>query len=492
LFAEIERLKSMNLTQKTVKGIMWSGVSQFTAQGFLFIFKIILARILLPDDFGTFGMAFIFIGFIHSVSELGLSAAIIQKKNITEKHLSTSFLANIIIGSIFCVLTIYSSLYVALFFKKAVICQILRVLSAGFILSSLGIVHQAILTKRIDFKSLAITEIVSAVAMGLVSITLAIAGTGVWSLVIGSLVGNSVKSLLLWVKCSWRPSKCFDFKSFKELFHFGKNVMGSRVLNYIDSNVDYILIGKFLSASSLGLYTLAYQIAIFPLKKIAMFISRVMFPAFSTIQNDNVKLRTAYFKVVKYTALIVFPLLGGLAIIAPKFIVNVIGEKWLPMTLSLQILCFAGALKSVGTHVGSVLLSKGRSDIQIKWNIFTAIIFPIGILIGIRYGINGVATATLVATLALFLIIQKITTRLIDMDFIDFIKALYPATICSTIMMVVLGIFQVVSVLISLQGMVSVVMSIVAGAIIYIGAVRIVDYHVLKEFKVLLREARRR
>jgi len=479
----------MNLTQKTAKGVMWTGIGQFIAQFLQFVVKITLARLLFPEDFGVIGMALIFIAFIQIVNELGLSAAIIQRKDINERHLSTSFWMSILAGVVLCTLVIGLSPFIAIFFKKEILRSIVSVLSMGFILGSFGIVHGALLAKEIDFRNLAIVEIGAAIFTGVVSISLAVFGFGVWSLVIGSLVGNFTRSAFLWMRCSWRPTAIFDFKSFKELFLFGKNVMGSRILNYFDSNVAYLLIAKFLDVTSLGLYTLAYQMAVFPLLRISSIITRVTFPSFSTIQDDNAKLRKGYVKAIKYTSLIAFPLLAGLAVVAPEFIAIVIGEKWKPMVLPLQILCIAGALNSIGTHVGSILLSKGRSDIQFKWNIFTAIVLPVAILIGIKYGINGVAMAVAIMTCSLFLIIQKISNKLIDLSFHVFFKALYPATICSGILVTSVLVFQKLTKFIFLQEIVALISSIIIGAVSYIVAILIIDNYIFKEIKVLVRQA---
>jgi O-antigen/teichoic acid export membrane protein len=266
--------------------------------------------------------------------------------------------------------------------------------------------------------------------------------------------------------------------------------MGSRILNYISANADYLLIAKFLSATSLGLYTLAYHMAVFPLTQISTIITRVTFPTFSTIQDDNARLRVGYLKAIKYTSLITFPMLAGLAVVAPEFIPIVIGEKWMPMVLPLQILCIAGVLKSVGTQVGTILLSKGRSDIQFKWNIFATIVLPIAILVGVQHGITGVATAITVVGSFLFLIIQKITNNLIDLSFHDFFKALYPAAACSTILIVSMLAFQRLSTFISLQDITSLIGSMITGTMLYMLAIWIIDNNSLKEIMVLFKQAR--
>lgn len=478
----------MSLQTKTVKGIGWSAISQVLAQGIQFVVKLVLARVLVPEHFGIIGMALIFTAFIQTVNELGLSISIIQRKDIEERHLSTSFWTNIFIGIIICFIAILASPFVADFFKEEGLQPVIRILSIGFILGSFGIVHRAILTKNIDFKNVAIAEAGAVLSSGIISIFLALLGFGVWSLVIGSLMGDFGRSVFLWMRCPWRPSKKFDRASFSELFVFGKNVLGSRIISYITFNADYFLIAKFLDATSLGLYTLAYQMAIFPLSQISSVITRVTFPIFSTIQDDNTRIRMGYLRAIKYTSLITFPLLTGLVVVAPELIPTLIGEKWIPMVSPLQILCIAGIIYSIATHTGSIILSKGRSDIHIRWDASKAVILPIAALIGVQYGIIGVATATALVACVLFLIIQKITNRLIDLRFYEFFKALYPATVSSTILVIGVLAFQQLCTILSLQDIFSLVGSILIGAVFYFLTVRIIDRNIFKEIKILLNQ----
>lgn len=480
----------MSLMKSATRGVFWSGISQFSTQIYQFIVIIILARLLFPEDFGIIGMAVIFTGLVQTINELGLSAAIIQKKNITDSHLSTSFWISFGLGIILCITTVIISPYIADFFKNELVGPVVSVLSIGFVLGSFSVIHSSLLQKNLEFKKLAITEISAAFISGLVSVILALLGFGVWSLVCGSILKNVISVVLLVKVCTWRPSMTFDITSFKELFSFGAHVMGSRFLNFIDSNVDYLLIGKFLSASALGYYTLAYQLSTFPLTKISSIITRVTFPTFSIIQDDNDILRHSYLKVIKYISLVTFPLLAGLIVVAPEFIPIVFGEKWGPMIVPLQILCVAGALKSVGTTVGSILLSKGRADIQFKWNIFTAIVLPIAILIGIRYGITGVAMAITIMSSLFILIIQKIVNDLIDLKFSDYFKALYPATTGSILVTISILIYQKLSVYNHLD-IFSLISSIMLGIIVYTLVMRIIENDFFEEIKIIITDMRK-
>jgi O-antigen/teichoic acid export membrane protein len=480
-----------NFRKSTAIGILWTGISQFSTQVFRFIVIIILARLLSPEEFGIVGLAAIFIGFISTVNELGLSAAIIQRKDVDETHLSTSFWASVGTGITLFVLTVLVSPFVADFFQEDLVQPILIITAMGLIIGSFSVVHRALLEKSIKFKKITIAEVCAAFVSGIVSILLAIGGYGVWSIVFGGLAGNFISVIILWKISAWRPSLKFSFAHFKELFGFGGHVMGSRLLNYIDSNMDYLVVGKLLGTAALGYYTLAYHLITFPLHKISTIVTRVTFPAFSTIQDDNDTLRKGYLKVVRYISLITFPMLAGMFVVAPEFVVVVFGTKWAPMILPLQILCLAGALKSVGTTVSSILLSKGRADIQFKWNIFTAIVLPIAVIIGANYGIVGVAGAVTCMAVFLFLIIQKITNKLIDLSMYSYLKAIYPAIIGSITLIVGVEIYQQMMAIYNVPAIGMLVSSALIGIIVYVLVIRLSFNNLLKEMKLLIHEIRR-
>lgn len=476
-----------NLTKSAAIGIMWSGITQFSLQVFRFVVIIILARLLNPEDFGIVGLAALFIGIINIINDLGLSAAIIQRKDLEKAHLSTSFWASVGIAILLWFFSILISPFVADFFQEGLVRPILIVTSAGLVIGSFCVVHKALLQKKLKFKKIAIAEISGAFVSGIASIFLAFNQFGVWSLVYGQLLANFVMVLIFWRLCSWKPGFNFSYRHFKDLFTFGGNVMGSRLLNYIDSNVDYLVVGKLLGKTSLGYYTIAYQLMTFPLHKISMMVTRVTFPIFSTIQDDNDALRRGYTKTVRYISLITFPLLTGMLAVAPEFIIVVFGEKWAPIILPLQILCLAGALKSIGTTVGSVLLAKGRSDLQFKWNIITVIVVPIAVVIGAKnYGITGVASAITVMTILLFPIIQTITNRLIDLSMYEYMKAIYPSIIGSLVLLAGVEIFQKSVAIYNISDIIMLGSSILIGFIVYLLILWLFFNNLFKELNLLI------
>lgn len=423
-----------DLARAATRGVFWSGTSQVVTQAIGFSVNIVIARLLYPEDFGILGMAAMFIELVSLVGDLGLSAAIIQRKQVTQLQLSTCFWINLLIGAGLVAASFLFAPFIARFFERDIVGPVVFVSSFGFLIRSAGSVHRAILTRQLEFKKLAIPEIATIVTYGVIVVPMALIGMSFWSVVIANLISAMVTTVLFWVYCSWRPGRQFDWSSFRELMAFGVNVFGEQVLGYVNLNIDYLLIGKLLGAASLGIYTLAFNLMTFPLRKIAQMVTRVTFPAFSRVQSDDALLRVGYLKTVRYISLVTFPVLTGLGIVAPDFIRLVYGSKWTAAILPLQIMCIDGLIRTVGTTVGSVLYAKGRADIGFRWKILTVLVIPPFILAGMSYGIVGVSIAVACATLLLAPIIQLITNRLIGLRMASFGHALTPAFVGSLIM----------------------------------------------------------
>ena len=410
----------MSLRKKTVKGLTWLGMAQAGKQAYQFAITAVLARLLSPDDFGLLGMATVFIGFVTIFGEMGVSSALIQKQDADDHHLSSAFWLNIATGLVLTVIFWAAAPLIAAFYDKPKLTLILQFSSLNFIFASFTVIQQAILMKEMDFKSLAIRDIGAVVASGVIGVSLAYAGFGVWALVYQFLTFTLFNSILLWIFSKWRPGFTFSLSAIKDIFNFSANMTGFLVLNYFARNVDYLLIGKFLGAEALGYYTLAYKLMLVPLRNISEVIGKVMFPAFSRIQDDLDKVRTAYQKMVKAISLVTFPMMLGLFAIAPEFVNVVFGQKWEPVIMLLRIFCFCGMFQSIGTTVGNILLSQGRADLHLKLQILGTAIVIGSILIGLRWGINGVAFCYTVQTVVWTHFILYITNRIIRADHIRF------------------------------------------------------------------------
>jgi O-antigen/teichoic acid export membrane protein len=383
----------MSLKQSAVSGVRWSLVAQIVRQIMQFLTTAVLARLLSPGDFGLVGMATVTTGFISIFNDLGTSAAIIQRKQISDSLVSTIFWVNVIIGLLASLILLVCSPLVAIFYREPRVTEVLRVLALTFIISGFSIAHKAILEKKIAFRILAKIEIISVILGSITGISSAFLGLGVWSLVVQTLVFVSSTSILLWLTSQWKPQFVFCVNDLREVSSYSLNLTGFSVFNYFVRNADYILIGRFLGPQDLGYYTLAYRLMLYPLQNVSSVIGRVMFPVLSQFQDDNVKFRSVYLKAIATISLIVFPLMTGLCVLAEPFILVVFGQQWRPVIILLIILSPLGMIQSLATTVGNIYNAKGRTDWLFIWGIVTGFLAIIAFIIGLHWGIIGVASA---------------------------------------------------------------------------------------------------
>ena len=265
-----------------------------------------------------------------------------------------------------------------------------------FFITPFGQQFQFLIQKEFHFKLLTKIEMLVSFTDAAVAIILAFLGFGVFSLIWGKLASASLRVLLLfcWSQRHWRPRWHFKRHDLKGFVSFGLYQMGEKTVNYINSNLDYLLIGYLLGAKSLGYYTLAYNLIIKPTIMINPIVTKVAFPVFSKLQNDINKLKRGYLKVLQLLSFVNFPLMVGLAVVAPVAVPIVFGKQWLPSIVLIQILTIVGLLRSTGNPVGSLLLAKGRADLGFKWNVALMATQIPGLYFGAKYGGTvGVAIA---------------------------------------------------------------------------------------------------
>ncbi len=428
----------MSLQQAAVSGIKWSSVSQGGRQLVQILTSIILARLLSPSDFGLVGMTAIVIGFITLFKDLGTSAAVIQRKDLSEQLLSSIFWVNVAFGSLAAIILLLLSPIAAIFYHEPRIVPLLKVLSLTFFISGIGILQQAILEHQLAFNRLAMIEIIASMLGSIVGIGLAVHGAGVWSLVWQSLTLVTLTTVLLWLTSTWRPKLQVNWSEVKSVSSYSLNLVGFNVFNYFARNTDYLLIGRYLGAQSLGYYTLAYSVMLYPLQNISAMIGRVMFPVFSKLQGDDDRFRHTYLKVVQTIALITFPMMIGLMALSEPFVLTVFGPQWSPVIPLLMILSPVGLLQSIGTTVGTIYQAKGRTDWMFRWGIGVGVVVMIAFIIGLRWGIIGVAAAYAAVTLPLAYPSFAIPFKLINLPVRRLLTVLWPPFVSSLVMLVAL------------------------------------------------------
>ncbi|MCQ2123424.1 MAG: lipopolysaccharide biosynthesis protein [Fibrobacter sp.] len=377
----------MSLKQKTFKGVIWSAVERFSTQGVQFLFGILLARLLTPNDYGMIAMLTIFMAVSQTFIDSGFGNALIRKPDRNESDKATVFFFNIFMAAACYGIIFLAAPFVADFYNMPQLSDILRVLAINLIIQAFGSIQRLNLTIDLNFKTLAKVSLSGALVGGTAGLICAYNGLGVWSLVVQQMVTTSTRVVLFWILVRWRPRSFFNKTSFKNMFGFGSKLLASGLLNTVYDNVYDLIVGKVFSAATLGNFSRAAHFANFPSSNITGIFQRVTFPVLSKIQDDHEKLRTGYLKFLNMATLVVFPMMIGLAALAKPFILLVLTEKWVDAILILQIICFAQMWYPVHSINLNVLQVMGRSDLFLKLEIIKKIVGITVLCVTLPYGI---------------------------------------------------------------------------------------------------------
>lgn len=428
-----------NLKQKTISGVAWNTVGRISNQILQFILSIILMRLLLPEDYGLITMAMVLIGFASIFSEFGFSSALIQNQNITEEHKSSIFWLNIIIGTLLTLLFFVFADMFANFYNNKQLVKVIQYLSFTFTISAIGIVPDTLLQKEMNYAAINKINISLVLISGLISVYLAFSGWGVMSLVIQNLVSQILRIPLLFFASHWRPRFIYKSKSIKELFSYSAYLTGFNVINYGARRSDDLLIGKFMGAESLGIYSRAYNLMLLPITQVISLVSNVMFPALSLIHNDKYRVKRIYLNVIQMLAFITFPLMLGLMAVADNFILGIFGNKWAEVIPIIQILAFVGVLQTLANPTGWIYTSQGKTDWMFWWGVFGSGSIIIFIVIGVFLGsIYSVAIAYLMINIILAYPVVAIPGKLINMKFIEVYRCVSPILITSILVAIII------------------------------------------------------
>lgn len=427
------KAKKDNLKQQASKGAFWGLSSNLTVSVISFVGTAILARILSPRDFGILGMAVLVTGVVNLFGNLGLGAALVQRKNIDDEYLSTAFWSSLLLSGVLVLISLVLAPFTAYFFHEPVLKWVVICLAVNFVISALWSVHTTLLYRNIRLKTIAMVEVLSRLIRVAVMLTCALCGLKFWSIVIGMIAERCFKAIFFWRVSSWRPIFTFSKAKLKELFHFGRNIYGEGFLTYFNQNLDFIVTGRFLGVQALGVYQFAYNLPYLVRGYVQDGIAPVAFPVFSKVQDDGERLFRGFFNAAKYVSLITFPLMFGLAFCTNDFIYVAYGSRWLGAAVPLRLLCFSAALASVHCVVFSLFRAVGRPDIGFKWNLLRLPITAGLLILFSRKGIVGIALAMFSAEIATGFI-AYIAMGLLKEPFIKYLKALAPGTICSTLM----------------------------------------------------------
>lgn len=466
----------MTLRKKAIHGVKWSIVQEVLGQLIDFFSIIILARLLGPKDFGLVAMATVIIASFRPFISQGLGAAIIQRSELENEHLDTVFWSSVTCGCLLALLLTTSAKWWAIVFSEPALNSILPWLSANIVLVSLTVVQEAILRRDLNLRVYAIRATTGKIIGGVVGITLAFCGFGVWSLITRILVTSFVSVFLLWQLSNWRPRFLFSRKHFRELFPFGIRVLMNELMVFINRQSDNLLISYFLGPIALGYYNAAYRLMAIVLQLVSGTTSQVGMPAFARLQNDKDRLWKAFYDITQLIALIVFPVFLGMLVLVPEIVTTLLGDQWGQSVPVLQILLLIGILQCLLSPIISILVGSGKPGLRLRLQVIDAIINLIGFFIAVHWGIVWVAASYVIVGYALTPLWYWAVTTVIHVHWIAYVKLVLRPLIVTIVMM--LGIVGAKSVIwtdvlgINIVGdMIYLVLSVIGGILIYISMI---------------------
>lgn len=427
---------SSDLRKKTVAALFWSFSELFISQGIQIIILVILARLLTPEHFGLIAMVSIFLAIGNSIIDSGFTQALIREPKANQEDYSTVFFFNLFMAVTLVVILFFCAPLIGVFFNNDQLIPILKILSLGLIINSLGIIQRVILIKNVDFKTQMKISIIATALGGVIGISLASLGFGVWSLVVQSLVSQIIQTSLLWGLNKWIPSLVFNFTSLKKLFNFGSKLLISGLIDTFYNNLSSIIIGKFYPANQLGYYTNAVKIRDVIVASTTSALQRVTYPVLSSIQENEAYLSTSFKKIIKTSGFIMFPIMMGLIAVSDSFIPLLFGSKWGESILYFKLLCIAGMLYPLHAINLNILQVKGRSDLFLRLEIIKKVILTIliGASLFFSLGIVGLIGAAIIGSFISLFINAYYSAREISYTTFQQIKDLLPNLLISIFM----------------------------------------------------------
>ena len=424
----------MSIAQKATNSLIWSAVERFSVQGIQFLLGIVIARLLLPSDYGLIAMLNVFMAIAQTFVDSGFASALIQKNDCQEKDYSTVFYFNIAVSVLLYFFMYMVSPWIASFYQEPKLEIVTKVVGLSLIINSLGIVQQARFTIGLDFKRLAFVSLWSVVVSGVVGVYMAYVGWGVWALVSQTLMFNLMRVLLLWLYSHWMPTLTFSMQSFKSLFSFGSKLLLSSLMHTLYVNLYTLIIGKRFASKDVGLYNRAFTLAQFPSSNLSTVIIRAIYPIQCQYKDDVEQLRSIFLKYLSMSCSLIFPMMVGLCVVAEPLVRIFLTDKWLPCVPFFQLMCIAFMFDPV-TKINNIILSvKGHTDYFlyaefIKKAVAFAILFA-----SMPWGIIWMCAGLILYSIMDIVIIVHYSRKVINISLYSQLKTLMPIFVLSAIM----------------------------------------------------------
>lgn len=459
-----------DLDRSLVSGLAWTGSLKWASQLVVWVGTLLVARLLTPEDFGLLGMAAVYTGLVQLVNDFGIGSAIVQRKELRASQVSGLGGVALVIGLLLFVLSAALSGPIAAFFRDPRVRLVVLALSVNFLLTSFGSISSSLLARDLRFRALAWIDGLRAVLTSVVTLVLAWMGFRYWSLVIGSVFSTFFAATVAFWLRPFRPRWPRPFADIRSELHFGWNLVVSRIAWYGYSNADFAIVGRVLGTAALGAYNIGWTMASMPVEKISVMVMKVTPSVFARVQDDLPALRRYVNRLTEGISVVTFPAAIGLALVARDFVTVVLGDKWLPAVVPLQILAAFVTFRSVAALFPDVLQATDHTRLNVMLNVLGLMVLPACFLLGARWGTTGVALAWVIGYPLVTLPFHLSTTfRIIKLRPTEYFRSLWPAASSTLVMAAfVLGVQSAMGT--ALSDTLRLTVSVLVGALVYAGA----------------------
>lgn len=420
-----------------VSALKWMAAARLLSQLASWVITIVVIRLLAPEDYGLMAMAMAVITFLNLLAEMGMGAALIQKRDLDQGLVREAYTLALVVNGLLYLALYHAALPLASFFKEPRLVDVVRVIGLQFFLLSLSIVPQSMLEKHMEFNRRAVVELVSTISGSLFTLYLAIEGEGVWSLVYGNLLRMFIRMLGLNLLYPYLKMPTLRLGRVLGIAKFGGWVTLERLLWYLYTESDIFIIGRILGNEVLGLYSVARQLASLPSQKLNAIMTQVSLPAFSVLQDDRERFRNAFLKATRLISVFAIPVFFGISAVAPEAVAVLLGEKWKDVILPIQLLALVMPLKMLGANVPTAVKAVGRPEVNVVNLALACIIVPSAVFVGTRWGLTGVVAGWCIAYPLAFVIMLMRSIPLIGIGIGEFAGAVAPSLVSGTVMYMV-------------------------------------------------------
>ena len=481
----------MPMQTKVMQSLFWVSISMGTIKILNLITNIALARLLAPSDFGLISIGLIIVNFFEIFRDFGLGAALIHKKeDLNNESANTAFFIFPIIASFLYIISFFLAPLASDFFNEPKAELIIKVISLSFLIWSFGVVPNILLRKDLEFKKKIIPDVIPKIVYTISTILFAINGFGVWSLVVGRLIFEFSSVVLNWSVINWRPRNNFNKKLSTELIGYGRHVMWTNLAVFLISVIDVAFVGRMLGIIQLGFYTIALTVGNLFSVQIAQLIGAVMFPAYSKLHGDSYAIKNAYLKTLKYVSFFSIPTSFLLFMVAQDFLTVLYGEKWLPATIALKVLCFYGLGRSILYTTENLYLATGKPEISKRINSIQLILMSLLIYPFIQYfGILGASLGATIPSMFMIILTLREAGKIVKENTVEIARMLLSTVLSAMIMVSGLFVFQQIFIFM-LPPYLKLFYSIAIAIFLYSGCIWFLDREILYELQSLINRLR--